>query len=49
MNKLYFGMYEKSELQVYAELNKDFECKKYLLGIPNLGSFYSDLGEVPMD
>ena len=27
MNKLYFGMYEKSELQFYAELNEDFECK----------------------
>ena len=37
-------MCKKSKLRVYRELTEDFECKKYLHGVSDMGSsFYLDL------
>ena len=42
-------MCKKSKLRVYRELTEDFECKKYLHGVSDMGSkllfrFNEDLG-----
>ena len=31
-------MSRKSKLRVYGELKEDFECKKYLHGVSDMGS-----------
>ena len=31
-------IYRKSKLRVYRELKEDFECKKYLYGVSDMGS-----------
>ena len=36
--RLHSGMCEKSKLRVYRELREDFECKKYLHGVSDMGS-----------
>ena len=35
---LHSGMCKKSKLRVYRELKEDFECKKYLHGVSDMGS-----------
>ena len=35
---LHSGMCKKSKLRVYRELTEDFECKKYLHGVSDMGS-----------
>ena len=37
-SNLYVGMCEKNKLRVYRELKEVFECKKYLYGVPDMGS-----------
>ena len=32
------GMCKKNKLRVYRELKEDFECKKYLHGVSDMGS-----------
>ena len=32
------GMCEKSKLRVYREFKEDFECRKYLHGVSDMGS-----------
>ena len=38
INSLHSGMCKKSKLRVYRELTEDFECKKYLHGVSDMGS-----------
>ena len=38
ISSLHSGMCKKSKLRVYRELKKDFECKKYLHGVSDMGS-----------
>ena len=38
ISSLYSGMCKKSKLRVYRELKEDFECKKYLHGVSDMGS-----------
>ena len=35
---LHSGMCMKSKLRVYRELKEDFECRKYLHGVSDMGS-----------
>ena len=35
---LHSGMCKKNKLRVYRELKEDFECKKYLHGVSDMGS-----------
>ena len=37
-SNLHAGMCEKNKLRVYRELKEVFECKKYLYGVPDMGS-----------
>ena len=37
-SNLHAGMCEKNRLRVYRELKEVFECKKYLYGVPDMGS-----------
>ena len=37
-SSLHSGMCKKSKLRVYRELKEDFECKKYLHGVSDMGS-----------
>ena len=37
-SNLHTGMCEKNKLRVYRELKEVFECKKYLYGVPDMGS-----------
>ena len=37
-SNLHAGMCEKNKLRVYRELKEVFECKKYLYGVPGMGS-----------
>ena len=37
-SSLHSGMCKKSKLRVYRELTEDFECKKYLHGVSDMGS-----------
>ena len=37
-SNLHAGMCGKNKLRVYRELNEVFECKKYLYGVPDMGS-----------
>ena len=37
-SNLYAGMCGKNKLRVYRELKEVFECKKYLYGVPDMGS-----------
>ena len=42
-SRLHSGMCKKSKLRVYRELKEDFECKKYLYGVSDMGyKFCSD-------
>ena len=36
-SRLHSGMCKKSKLRVYRELKEDFECKKYLYGVSDMG------------
>ena len=48
-SNLHASMCEKNKLRVYRELKEVFDCKKYLYGVPDMGSkllFSLDL--VPM-
>ena len=48
-SNFYAGMNEKNKLRVYRELKEVFECKKYLYGVPDMGSkLCLDLDLVPM-
>ena len=38
ISSLHSGMCKKSKLRVYRELTEDFECKKYLHGVSDMGS-----------
>ena len=38
ISSLHSGMCKKSKLRVYRELKEDFECKKYLHGVSDMGS-----------
>ena len=38
ISRLHSGMCKKSKLRVYRELKEDFECKKYLHGVSDMGS-----------
>ena len=38
ISNLHSGMCKKSKLGVYRELKEDFECKKYLHGVSDMGS-----------
>ena len=38
LSSLHSGMCKKSKLRVYRELKEDFECKKYLHGVSDMGS-----------
>ena len=37
-SNLHASMCEKNKLRVYRELKEVFECKKYLYGVPDMGS-----------
>ena len=37
-SSMHSGMCKKSKLRVYRELKEDFECKKYLHGVSDMGS-----------
>ena len=37
-SNLHAGMCEKSKLRVFKKLKEVFECKKYLYGVPDMGS-----------
>ena len=37
-SNLHAGMCEKNKLRVYRKLKEVFECKKYLYGVPDMGS-----------
>ena len=37
-SRLHSGMCRKSKLRVYRELKEDFECKKHLHGVSDMGS-----------
>ena len=37
-SRLHSGMCKKSKLRAYRELKEDFECKKYLHGVSDMGS-----------
>ena len=37
-SNLHASMCEKNKLRVYRELKEVFECKKYLYGMPDMGS-----------
>ena len=37
-SSLHSGMCKKSKLRVYRELKEDFECKRYLHGVSDIGS-----------
>ena len=37
-SNLHASMCEKNKLRVYRELKEMFECKKYLYGVPDMGS-----------
>ena len=47
-SNLHAGMCEKNKFRVYRELREVFECKKYLYGVPDMGSKLLDLDLVPM-
>ena len=38
ISSLHSGMCKKNKLRVYRELKEDFECKKYLHGVSDMGS-----------
>ena len=38
ISRLISGMCKKSKLRVYRQLKEDFECKKYLYRVSNMGS-----------
>ena len=38
LSSLHSGMCKKKKLRVYRELKEDFECKKYLHGVSDMGS-----------
>ena len=45
ISRLHSGMCKKNKLRMYRELKEDFECKKYLYGVSDMGYklFFSDL------
>ena len=38
ISRMHSGMCKKSKLRVYRELKEDFECKKYLHRVSDMGS-----------
>ena len=38
ISRFHSGMCKKSKLRVYRELKEDFDCRKYLHGVSDVGS-----------